>query len=96
MKTKLFSLGIAFAALLVVQPVCSQENPTEKIKKESTKVINRNIDKLFGKKKKEKPQPLLKSLEVILYTLIIGRALRISPVLLFCRIKLILTLPLLP
>jgi OOP family OmpA-OmpF porin len=59
MKTKLFSLGIALAALLVVQPVCSQENPTEKIKKESTKVINRNIDKLFGKKKKkEKPQPV--------------------------------------
>ncbi len=53
MKTKLFSLGIAIAALLVVQPVCSQENPTEKIKKESTKVINRNIDKLFGKKKKK-------------------------------------------
>jgi len=59
MKTKLFSLGIAFAALLVVQPVCSQENPTEKIKKESTKVLNRNIDKLFGKKKKkDEPQPV--------------------------------------
>ena len=59
MKTKLFSLGIALAALLVVQPVCSQENPTEQIKKESTKVLNRNIDKLFGKKKKkEEPQPV--------------------------------------
>ena len=58
MKTKVLSLGIAMAALLVVQPVFSQENPTEKIKKESTKVINRNIDKLFGKKKKKEPQPV--------------------------------------
>jgi len=57
MKTKLFSLGIALAFLVVVQPVCSQENPTEKIKKESTKVINKNIDKLFGKKKKKAAQP---------------------------------------
>jgi len=59
MKTTVFSLGIAIAFLFVVQPVCSQENPTQKIKKESTKVINRNIDKLFGKKKKkEEPQPV--------------------------------------
>jgi OOP family OmpA-OmpF porin len=57
MKTKLFSLWIALAFLVVVQPVCSQENPTEKIKKESTKVLNRNIDKLFGKKKKKETQP---------------------------------------
>ncbi len=57
MKTKLFSLVIALAFLVVVQPVCSQENPTEKIKKESTKVLNRNIDKLFGKKKKKETQP---------------------------------------
>jgi OOP family OmpA-OmpF porin len=59
MKTKILSLGIAMAALLVVQPVFSQETPTQKIKKESNKVINRNIDKLFGKKKKkEEPQPV--------------------------------------
>jgi len=59
MKTTVFSLGIAIAFLFVVQPVCSQEDPTQKIKKESTKVINRNIDKLFGKKKKkEEPQPV--------------------------------------
>jgi len=57
MKTKLFSLGIALAALLVVQPVYSQEEPTQIIKKESTKVINKNIDKLFGRKKKQEPQP---------------------------------------
>jgi len=58
MKTKILSLGIAMAALLVVQPVCSQENPTQKIKKESNKVINKNIEKLFGRKKKEEPQPV--------------------------------------
>ncbi len=59
MKTKILSLGIAMAALLVVQPVCSQENPTQKMKKESYKVFNKNIDKLFGKKKKkEEPQPV--------------------------------------
>jgi len=57
MKTKIIALGIAMASLLVVQPVCSQENPTQKIKKESHKVINRNIDKLFGKKKKKEEQP---------------------------------------
>ncbi len=56
MKTKIIALGIAFASLVVVQPVSSQENPTEKIKKESNKVVNRNIDKLFNRKKKgEKP-----------------------------------------
>ena len=58
MKTKILSLGIAMAALLVVQPICSQENPTRKIMKESNKVINRNIDNIFGKKKKEEPQPV--------------------------------------
>ena len=59
MKTQVIALGLAIAALLLVQPVCSQENPTQKIKKESHKVINRNIDKLFGKKKKkEEPPPV--------------------------------------
>ena len=59
MKTKILSLGIAMAALLVVQPICSQENPTRKIMKESNKVINRNIDNIFGKKKKkEETQPV--------------------------------------
>lgn len=56
MKTTAIVMGIAMAALLVVQPVCAQENPTEKVKKESHKVINRNIDKLFNRKKK-KDQP---------------------------------------
>ncbi len=55
MKTKVIALGIALVSLLVVQPVCSQENPTEKIKKESHKVVNRNIDKLFNRKKFEGP-----------------------------------------
>lgn len=44
-------------ALAMVQPVCSQDNPAEKIKKESNKVINGKIDegfdKLFGRKKKD-------------------------------------------
>ncbi|RLD95020.1 MAG: OmpA family protein [Bacteroidetes bacterium] len=57
MKTQFIALGLAIAALMVVQPVCSQENPTEKIKRESHKVINRNIDKLFGKKKKKETPP---------------------------------------
>lgn len=53
MKTTVISLGIALAALMVVQPVGAQENPAEKVKKESHKVINRNIDKLFNRKKKK-------------------------------------------
>ncbi len=57
MKTKLIALGIAMASFLVFQPLCAQENPTQKIKKESTKVLNRNIDKLFGNKKKKEEQP---------------------------------------
>ena len=56
MKIRILSLGIAMAALLVVQPVFSQETPTQKITKESNKAI-KSIDKLFGKKKKEEPQP---------------------------------------
>ncbi|MCD4709904.1 MAG: OmpA family protein [Bacteroidales bacterium] len=56
MKTNLLTLGIAIAALLVVQPVCSQETPTQKIKKESHKAINKNIENLFGKKKKKEVQ----------------------------------------
>ena len=56
MKVTAISLGIALAFLMVVQPAGAQENPTEKIKKESNKVINRNIDKLFNRKKnKEEP-----------------------------------------
>jgi OOP family OmpA-OmpF porin len=58
MKTKVIALGIALASLLVVQPVCSQENPTQKIKKESHKVVNRNIDKLFNRKKKGETPPV--------------------------------------
>jgi len=55
MKTQVIALGIAMASFLVVQPLCAQENPTQKIKKESHKVINKNIDKLFNRnKKKEK------------------------------------------
>jgi outer membrane protein OmpA-like peptidoglycan-associated protein len=56
MKTTTIALGLVIAALMVVQPVGAQENPTEKIKKESNKVINKNIDKLFNRKKK-KEQP---------------------------------------
>ena len=56
MKTSTIALGLVMAVLMVVQSVGAQENPTEKIKKESHKVINRNIDKLFNrKKKKEEP-----------------------------------------
>ena len=57
MKIKILSLGIAMAALLLVQPVFSQETPAQKITKESNKAI-KSIDKLFGKKKKEEPQPV--------------------------------------
>ena len=57
MKIKILSLGIAMVALLLVQPVFSQETPAQKITKESNKAI-KSIDKLFGKKKKEEPQPV--------------------------------------
>jgi OOP family OmpA-OmpF porin len=60
MKTKTLTLGIALVFLAMAQPVCSQENPTQKIKKESHKVVNRTIDegfnKLFGKKNKKEEQ----------------------------------------
>ena len=60
MKTNALTLGIVIVALTMVQPVCSQETPTQKIKKESNKVINRSIedsfDTLFGKKKKKKEE----------------------------------------
>ncbi len=60
MKTKALTLGVAMVALAMVQPVCSQDKPTETIKKESHKVINRKIDdsfdRLFGKKKKKKAE----------------------------------------
>lgn len=56
MKKTFILPGIVVAALMVAEPVHAQENPTEKIKKESHKVINRNIDKLFNRKnKKEEP-----------------------------------------
>lgn len=64
MKTILFTVGIAMASLLVVQPVRSQESPTQKVKRESTKMINKNIDKLFNKdkdKKKKEEQPPVQS-----------------------------------
>jgi len=60
MKTKAMTLGLAMMALAMVQPVCSQDDPAEKIKKESNKVINGKIDegfdKLFGRKKKDKTE----------------------------------------
>jgi OmpA-OmpF porin, OOP family len=57
MKALLFSLGILMASLVVVQPVRSQESPTRKIRKESNKLINRNIDKLFNSKEKDEQPP---------------------------------------
>ena len=53
MKTTGVAMGIAIAALLVVQPVDAQVNPVRKIKRESTKVINRNIEKVFEEEEKE-------------------------------------------
>jgi len=48
-------------ALAMVQPLHSQDTPTQTIKKQSNKVINRKIDdsfdRLFGKKKKKGEQP---------------------------------------
>ena len=49
MKTNLLTFGIALVALAIAQPVCSQDTPTENIKKKSNKVINRQIDKSFSK-----------------------------------------------
>ncbi|MCP4310719.1 MAG: OmpA family protein [Bacteroidetes bacterium] len=58
MKALVFSLGMAVAALLVIQPVCAQDTPTQTIQKESHKAINRNIGKLFGNNKtKDEPKP---------------------------------------
>ena len=58
MKANVLTLGIAVICLSMLQPVHGQDNPAEKLKKESHKVINRKIDdsfdKLFGKKKKKK------------------------------------------
>ena len=52
MKTTAFFLGLVIAALMVFQPVDGQ-NPLRKIKRESTKVINRSIDKAFEETEKE-------------------------------------------
>ena len=61
MKTSTLRLGIALVALAVALPTYSQEAPTEKVKNESHKAINKKIDegfdKLFGKRKKKKDQP---------------------------------------
>jgi len=57
MKSGFLSLGIALMALAIAQPLYSQDKPSEKLVKESNKVINKGIDKLFGKKKKEEPKP---------------------------------------
>jgi OOP family OmpA-OmpF porin len=56
MKTIQLTLGIAMAFLLVVQPVCSQVSPTQKVRKESTKLINRNIEKIFNQDKNKEEQ----------------------------------------
>jgi OmpA-OmpF porin, OOP family len=58
MKPGVLTCGIALLSLAVLQPVFSQEKPSEKIVKESNKVINKGIDKLFGKKKKEEAKPV--------------------------------------
>ena len=52
MKTTAFFIGLVIAALMVFQPVDAQ-NPLRKIKRESTKVINRNIEKVFEEEEKE-------------------------------------------
>lgn len=52
MKTTAIILGLVLAALMVFQPVDAQ-NPLRKIKRESTKVINRSIDKAFEETEKE-------------------------------------------
>jgi len=53
MKTTAIASGLVIAALMVFQPSGAQVNPARKIKRESTKVINRNIDKMFEEEKKE-------------------------------------------
>ena len=58
MKSIAIILGIALAAQLTVQPACAQIRPTQKVRKESYKLINRNIEKIFEQdKKKEDPPP---------------------------------------
>ena len=54
MKTQAIIAGIVMASLLAIQPVSAQESPTQKIKKESNRVINRNIEKLFNRDKNQK------------------------------------------
>ena len=44
-------------SLVVFQPVWSQESPTKKLRRESNRVINRNIDKLFNREEEEEKQP---------------------------------------
>ncbi len=56
MKTNAFLWTIVLVFLLGIQPALGQENPAQKIKKESHKAINEGIDKLFGKKKKKEEQ----------------------------------------
>ncbi len=56
MKTNAFLWTIVLVFLLGFQPALGQENPAQKIKKESHKAINEGIDKLFGKKKKKEEQ----------------------------------------
>ncbi len=63
MKSRFLSLGIALVALAIAQPLYSQDRPSEKLMKESNKVINKGIDKLFGKKKKEEPKPAQQQVE---------------------------------
>ena len=57
MKTTTIVLGLIIAALMVVHPVGAQENPTEQIKKEGTKVINRNIDKRCSTGRRRRRNP---------------------------------------
>jgi len=56
MRKVVFALGIFMGSLLVFQPGWSQESPTRKLRRESNRVINRNIDKLFNNNKKEEAQ----------------------------------------
>ena len=50
-------MGILMGSLVVFQPVWSQESPTKKLRRESNRVINRNIDKLFNREEEEEKQP---------------------------------------
>jgi OOP family OmpA-OmpF porin len=56
MKKVVIALGIFMGSLLVFQPGWSQESPTRKLRRESNRVINRNIDKLFNNNKEEEAQ----------------------------------------